>query len=113
MRVAILVDSTNPTMVLAWEDNWIGAEQAGVHVERIDLQSAQDVDAAFETAASIGADAVILDANPLLLPVSAHLGELSLHYRMPGMGLKQYVASGLLMVYNPGPCGGTRPRRRV
>ena len=101
MRVAILVDSSNPTMVLAWEDNRMGAERAGVYAERIDLQSAQDVDAAFEVAASIRPDAVIVDANPLLLPVSARVGALSLKYRLPGSGLKQYVASGLLFDYNP------------
>jgi putative ABC transport system substrate-binding protein len=98
-RVAVVVDSTNPTMVLAWEENRMGAQQAGVDAERIDIQSPQNLDAAFAAAASMRADAGIVNANPLLLPVSARLAELALHYRLLSTGLKQYTESGLLFNY--------------
>ena len=99
-HVAVLVDATNLAMVQQWEDSRVGAEQAGIVATRIDIQSVDDLDAAFEAAASQHVDAVIVAANPLLLPVSDHLAELALRYRLPGYGLKQYVQAGLLMTYN-------------
>ena len=98
--VAVLVDSTNPTMVLAAEEVRTAAARIGARAERIDLQSVDDLDAAFETAVLMHADAVSIQANPLLLPVSGRIGELALRYRLPGTGLKQYVEAGLLMQYN-------------
>ena len=64
------------------------------------LQSVDDLDMAVETAAAQRVDALIVAANPLLLPVSEHLAELALRYRLPGFGLKQYVEAGLLMTYD-------------
>ena len=98
--VAVVVDSNNPTMVLAWEEVRIACERTGARAERIDVQSADDIDAAFEKAVLMHADAISIQANPLLLPVSDRIGELALRHRLPGTGLKQYVQAGLLMQYN-------------
>jgi putative ABC transport system substrate-binding protein len=91
-----MVANTEPEY---WEDIRVGAEQAGVMASRIDLQSVDDLDTAFEAAAAQHVDAVIVAANPLLLPVSDRLAELALRYRLPGCRLKQDADAGLLMTY--------------
>jgi putative tryptophan/tyrosine transport system substrate-binding protein len=88
-RLAVLVDRTNPLYDdVGWNEIQAAADQAGVGAERIDLQSAEDLDAAFETAESRRVDAILTAQNPLLLPVRARVAELELHYLSPAWHLR-------------------------
>src|SRR5262249_52400137 len=100
-RAAALVDATNPTYSgLAWDEIRAAADQAAVHVERIDVQSASDADDAFAAAALSGAEAILDAQSPLLVPAAEKVGKLALQYRLPTIfGVRDFVTAGALMAY--------------
>jgi putative ABC transport system substrate-binding protein len=76
------------------------ATAAGVPEDRIELQSAGDVEVAFQEAASRGADGVIIAAIALLLPVRVRVAEVALGHRLPTIGgSPDYVRAGTLIHY--------------
>jgi len=59
-----------------------GRRFGGVHAERIDLRSADDLDAAFETVVSTHAEALFDAQNPMLRPVIPRLAIQALQHRV-------------------------------
>jgi putative ABC transport system substrate-binding protein len=107
-RVAYLVDVANP-VTAGWESSQIATGVAGLQLERVDLQSAAEVEAAFETPAFTGAGAVWNGATALLLPVRLRLAELALRQRLPsGVRLRQFAEAGQLMSYGPSLVANSR-----
>jgi putative ABC transport system substrate-binding protein len=100
-RIAALVDASNPTYSgIAWAEIRTAADQAGIHVERIDVRSETEVDSVFASAASSRAEAILDAQSPLLVPASDRVGTLALQYRLPAIfGVRKYVDSGALMAY--------------
>jgi putative ABC transport system substrate-binding protein len=85
------------------------ATAAGVVDERIDLQSADDVEAAFQEAVSRGADGVIIAAIALLLGVRDRVADVALRHRLPTMGgTRDFVQAGSLMLYGANLLAGPR-----
>jgi putative ABC transport system substrate-binding protein len=102
-RPAALVFPANPTTVAVWDEFRIAGEAVGLDVQRVDLHSPDDVDVAFEEAASHAADAVVVAAIALLLPVRERVGELALRHRLPGISVRDFTTAGLLMSYGANP----------
>jgi ABC-type uncharacterized transport system substrate-binding protein len=99
-RVAVLVDVNNPLLREAWAELREAADAAGIQAQQVDLGSAGDLEAAFESSAAGGAQAVIPVANAFLLPLRKRLAELALQHHLPGITLYQFYAeAGLLMAY--------------
>jgi len=98
-QVAALVDATNPYYGrVSWNGIQTIAEQVGVTVERIDLRSVEDVDAAFNAIALSRAEAVLGMQHPLLQPVRAQVATLALQRRLPALfEARDYVAVGCVM----------------
>jgi putative ABC transport system substrate-binding protein len=100
-RVVALVDVNTPAYdTVVWTEFKNAAAQAGLQIERINLRSADDLEAAFASIAASRPDALIDGQSPVLLGRRAPFGELALKQRLPCMmNLPQYVASGALMAY--------------
>jgi putative ABC transport system substrate-binding protein len=102
-RVAALVNVTTPAYdVVVWAELKTAADHAGVHVERFDLRSADELDDVFARAIASRPDALVDAQNPLLLPRRDRYAGLALQHRIPVMAqVRDYVAAGLLMSYGP------------
>ena len=113
-RVAFLADATNPPSAPSWEDFHAAAPATGVQLQRIDLRSPRELEAAFETPEMRAADAVWVGATSLLLPARARLTELTRQHRLPsGVRIRQFVESGLLMSYGPSLAANARQAATV
>jgi putative ABC transport system substrate-binding protein len=103
-RAAVLVDPTNPANVNGANSFRAAAEAAGVHVETVEVRSADDLPAAFETPALAQAQAVYVHANPV---ASAYpqLADLLIRHRLPAISfsLSDVQYGGILMSYGPDP----------
>jgi putative tryptophan/tyrosine transport system substrate-binding protein len=102
-RVIALVNITTPAYDgVVWNELKAAGESAGVQIERINLQSADDMEDAVSRAALNQPDALFDAQNPLLLARRDRYAELALKYRLPTMtNVPDYVASGALMAYGP------------
>jgi putative ABC transport system substrate-binding protein len=101
-RAAVLVDPTNPANVDGADFFRSAAEAAGVHVETVDLRSADDLPAAFETPAMAQAQAVYVQANPVET-AEPQLADLLIKHRLPAISVSHETAQygGVLMSYGP------------
>jgi putative ABC transport system substrate-binding protein len=100
LDIAAFVSPVNSGNLAGWEASRAAAEAAGISVTRVDVHSAVELDAAFETAARHHAQAVIDNAGSLLLSVSGWFAELALRYRLAAIGSnREPVDAGLLMAY--------------
>jgi putative ABC transport system substrate-binding protein len=99
-RVSAFVWATSPAEEVNWRNLSEAAEPIGVRLERIELRSVDDIDAAFEASARARAEALFDLQNPLLLPVRDRFATLALEHRLAEvLSGRPYVASGLLMSY--------------
>jgi putative ABC transport system substrate-binding protein len=101
-RVAVVVDPTNPANVAGVDAFRTAAEAAGVHVETVELRSADELPAAFETPAIAQAQAVYVQANPIT-SAEQQLGDLRIKHRLPAISFDQIGVQngGTVMSYAP------------
>src|SRR5262249_46358283 len=97
--LAYLVDPIAPLEVKALKAT---ALSLGVTLQVQDIQTADDLPAAFEAGAKEGADGLIVGAESIFAVLRAPLGELAAHYRLPAMYpfLTQVTDAGGLMAYD-------------
>jgi ABC-type uncharacterized transport system substrate-binding protein len=81
VRAAVIVDPTNPANVAGADSFRIEAEAEGMHVETVELRSADELPAAFETSGIAQAQAVYVQANPVGTAYQ-QLGELLVKHRL-------------------------------
>jgi putative ABC transport system substrate-binding protein len=100
-RAAVLVDPTNPANVDDGDSFRVAAEAAGVHVETVELRSADELSAAFESHAMAQAQAVLVHANPADT-AEQQLADLLIKHRLPAISLSRInvQSGGVLMSYN-------------
>jgi putative ABC transport system substrate-binding protein len=86
-----------------WELFRTEAEEAGLQAERVDVLSADDVEAIFDTPAMQRAQAFYSSANGRLQPVVQRLAELAIQHRVAGItnAASGFARAGLLMTYGP------------
>jgi putative ABC transport system substrate-binding protein len=101
-RTAVLVDPTNPANVDGANSFRAAAEATGVHVEIVELSSADDLQAAFETSGMAQAQAVYVQANPVSSGLK-QLADLLIKHRLPAISLNHTTVQngGILMSYGP------------
>jgi putative ABC transport system substrate-binding protein len=101
-RVVGLNDSTNDSSASGWEQLQTATEAAGLQLERVDLGSAQELEAAFDAPAFGVAQVLVNNAIALLSTRRARLAQLALQHRLPSISKNCPEAeAGLLMTYGP------------
>jgi putative ABC transport system substrate-binding protein len=104
--VAFLVDGRASAAQGAdadWELFRTAAEVLDVHAERVNLVSADNVDAAFETPEIRRAHALYSDANGFFFDAPLRLAQPALRHRMPTItnNRRDFAEAGFLMTYGP------------
>ena len=101
-RVAVLINPTNPMHQLELPKFPEIGRQLGVEVIVVEASKPDQLETAFETAHTQGAEAIRVSGDPLTFTHSAKVVELAARYRLPGMYLgRRYVQDGGLISYAP------------
>jgi putative ABC transport system substrate-binding protein len=98
-RVAVLWHRYNQ---LNWREAEVAARQRGWKLLSLEVQQAEEVDAALGRAADAGVSAVVVFNGALLDRQAARIVKTVAQRRLPAMyGLRLYVEAGGLMAYGP------------
>ena len=102
-RVAVWMDPTNPGDTFADKQMDAAAKMLGVRLERVDVRTAADLDAAFAAAVRQREEALFVYALPIPLLDVQRIAQFAIKNRLPTMAilLPQNVREGLLMSYGP------------
>jgi putative ABC transport system substrate-binding protein len=101
-RVAILVNPANPVYGPILEAAGGPAKALDLHLLTLGVQSADDFDGVFDTAAQEHADGLVAFRDPAIVINMARLIELAAKRRLPTIyGMREFVDAGGLMSYGP------------
>jgi len=99
-RVAILWNPNNPEKVTESSEIQQFAPSLGLHTLSLELRRQEDIEGAFQTAASSGADALMVLQDPLTAIHSARIVAVAAERRLPTMyGVRLWTEAGGLMHY--------------
>jgi putative tryptophan/tyrosine transport system substrate-binding protein len=100
-RLAILVNVSNPAVVLEMGEVQVAARTSGLEVATSEIRRVEDIASAID-ALKNRADALYVCADPLVSTHRIRVNTLALAARLPTMhGLREYVEAGGLMSYGP------------
>jgi putative ABC transport system substrate-binding protein len=102
-RIAVLVNPASPTYGTRMNNLTVAARALGLQLHVVELRSADELDAAFAAMTRAGADALIVEGEPLLLDsLRGRTVDLAAQHRLPAMySWKELVVAGGLMSYGP------------
>ncbi len=99
-RVAVWIDPTNPGQTLPDKQMDAAAKTLGIRLERVDVRTAANLDAAFEAALRQRAEALFVYPLAIALRDVQRIGYFAIRNRLPTIALfPQRVREGLLMSY--------------
>jgi putative tryptophan/tyrosine transport system substrate-binding protein len=102
IRVAMLIDPTNPAQLAIKKKVEPAAKALGMRLQRIDVRSASDLDGAFAAALRQRADAFLVSPLNLASPDEQRIVEFAIKNRLPTMTFtKKWVETGGLMLFAP------------
>jgi ABC-type uncharacterized transport system substrate-binding protein len=102
-RIAVLANPASPGHVPLLHNLTVAAEALKLSLHVVEVRRAEELDDAFAAMVQVGADALIVFAEPQLLdPLRGRIGALAVTSRLPAMcATKVYVEAGCLMSYGP------------
>jgi ABC-type uncharacterized transport system substrate-binding protein len=101
-RVGIVSNPANPVYVSILKDVEAMGRQLNIHVVRLGIQGAGDVDAVFDAARRERLDGLVVMRDFVLITYRERIVELAARARMPVMyGMREFVAAGGLMSFEP------------
>jgi putative ABC transport system substrate-binding protein len=101
-EIAYLVNPSNPVAEIYAKQGPIVASALGIRVPVLNASTEHDLDECFASLGKIGADALILPAEPFFDGQRDRIVALAARYAVPMIaGLREYVAAGGLMSYGP------------
>jgi putative ABC transport system substrate-binding protein len=97
---AALINPKSPATPGALKDLQEGGKKLGHEIHIVNAAGKAEYEAAFEKLSGLGADALVIGADPLFNNDAEHLAELCMHYRMPAIyQFSEFVSAGGLMSY--------------
>jgi putative ABC transport system substrate-binding protein len=102
-RLAVFSDVTNPFALTVVEQLDTAARAKGMTLQRVDIRSASDLDAALEAVLREGAQAIYLYPLRLFRPEMERISQFAIKHRMPTIGVNNlaYLDNGLLFFHSP------------
>ena len=109
LRVAFMVNPINPRAHINASELQVAARVAGLEMVVVNASHERDLDAAFETLAQKGADALLIDGDILFTDQSDRLVELAARHHVPASyPIRESAEAGGLMSYGPRLADGYR-----
>jgi putative ABC transport system substrate-binding protein len=102
-RVAVLANPAFEVYTLYLHNLTVAAQALGLHLQVVEVRSAEELAPAFAAMTRERADALMVLADPLLMDtLLAQVADLAATHRLPAMyNWKMYVEAGGLMSYGP------------
>jgi ABC-type uncharacterized transport system substrate-binding protein len=98
--IAFLVNPSGPTAEIYAKEAPAAARALGVRVPILEASTEQDLDRAFASLGKLGADGLVVPAEPFFDSQRDRIGALAARYAVPMMcNLREYVVAGALMSY--------------
>jgi putative ABC transport system substrate-binding protein len=99
-RIAAFVNMANPALAASWQLTQSAARSQGLEADLVDVRRPQDLEAAFETAVSRGANAAVVRTGGVTPEDRRAVADLALKHKMPSMYVsRQFVDAGGLVSY--------------
>ena len=103
-RIAILFNPTNPAHQLEKPKLPETARRLAIELLPVEASKPEQIEGAFETAHTKGADAIFIAGDPLVVRESKKVVDLANKYRLPSINpFRNLVVQGALMSYGPDP----------
>jgi putative ABC transport system substrate-binding protein len=104
-RVGVLMRQDFPNVSIAkrdWQNAELAADQLGVELAALNVQTADDIKAAFDAASAQSIGGIITFRNPTVVTYLDLIAGLSRKHRLPAVfDAREYVEAGGLMSYGP------------
>jgi putative ABC transport system substrate-binding protein len=101
-RVAVFVFPANPGTRPTLQALEAAGRTLRVEMQRVEIRGVGDFDNAFRSAATLGARAVVLQDDALIVAVRTQIAELALKHRLPVFaGIPDVAEAGALIAYGP------------
>jgi len=98
--IAFLANPSGPTAEIYAKEAPAAARALGVRVPILEASTEQDLDRAFASLGKLGADGLVVPAEPFFDSQRDRIGALAARYAVPMMcNLREYVVAGALMSY--------------
>jgi putative ABC transport system substrate-binding protein len=98
--IAFLVNPSGSTAEIYAKEAPVVARALGIRVAMLDASTEQDLDMAFASLGKLGADGLVVPAEPFFDSQRDRIGALAARYAVPMMcNLREYVVAGALMSY--------------
>jgi putative ABC transport system substrate-binding protein len=106
-RIAVLTNPATPVHEADLQDLGVTSRVLGVAFHVLEVRRADDLEDAFTAMTRVGADALLVLAEPLLIDhLSGRIADLAATHRLPTMyNWKRSVEAGGLMAYGPSNTG--------
>jgi putative tryptophan/tyrosine transport system substrate-binding protein len=101
-RVAVLSNPNNPSHMTSFADTAAAGHSRGLVVERVDVRSPEELEAAFTRIKASGAGAVLVQSDPMLESARETIAALALSNHLTSIHMsKPFAQVGGLMTYGP------------
>jgi putative ABC transport system substrate-binding protein len=101
-RIGVLWNPTTPSQVPGLQSLKAAGEKLGLALHMASAATAEEFDGAFASVARENVDALFVMPSPLVVMQRAHVAELALKFRLPGIfSVREAVEAGGLMSYSP------------
>ncbi len=110
-RVAVLWNPQDPGSRLNWKESQLPARELGLHLQSMEVSSADKFDSAFKEATKARSEALAVTPNPLATLNQKQIADLATKNRLPAIFARgEFVANGGLMSYG---ADQAEPERRA
>jgi putative ABC transport system substrate-binding protein len=108
-RVAVLWNSTNPGTALVFKQTQTAAQELGLHLQSLDVQSVSDLEDSFKSATRSGARALDLLRSQPINTQLRRIADFAVKDRLPSIyDGSDFVEAGGLMSYGPNIADASR-----
>jgi putative ABC transport system substrate-binding protein len=99
-RVAVISNPSNPYCAIAVREAQLGAAALGLQIDLLEASDARSLDDVLQTLGRIGAQAVLVVADPFLAGERVRLADEMINSRLPSIySYHEHVVAGGLMTY--------------
>lgn len=102
VRIAALMNMSNPVLPPQWKDIEAAARTLGLGSQLLDVREADDLNAAFDNASRDHVNALVVGIDALTQANRQRIAQLAIDHRLPAIyASRQFVKAGGLMSYGP------------
>jgi putative ABC transport system substrate-binding protein len=99
-RVAVISNPSNPYCAIAVREAQLGATALGLQMDLLEASDARSLDDVLQTLSRLGAEAVLVVADPFLAGERVRLADQMIKHRLPSIySYHEHVVAGGLMTY--------------